>query len=59
MPNGLYVAAQYHENGSVSVRKHNAPFQRATMGVWCVTGPHRWPRIAFGPAPASRLMVAR
>ncbi len=42
----------------VSVRKHNAPFQGDTVAVWCVAAPHRWPRIAFGAAPASRLSVS-
>ena len=46
------------KSGLVSVRKHNAPFQRDTVAVWCVAAPHRWPRIAFGAAPASRLTVS-
>ena len=25
------------------------------MDIWCVTVPHRWPRIALGPAPAVAL----
>jgi len=28
------------------------------VAVWCVAAPHRWPRIAFGAAPASRLTVS-